>query len=365
MFKYLIVKELKQFMRNIVLPAAALIFPLVVILVLPFLATMDVKNVKIGIVDNSSSTLSMRLAAKIEASTYFIMSGKESSYQKAFIDVEDDKTDIILAIGPEFEQNLLAGKSIDLMISANATNSTKAALGTSNLASIIEDFVTEVAAERGAPPTQAVISQLNLFNPSMNYRTFMLPAYMGMLIIILCSVFPALAIVSEREKGTLEQINVTPVSRSGFILAKLIPYIIVGVISLTISFVAAWLAYDFVPVGSFVIIYAGTVLMAAAMSALGLLISNFSSTFQQAAYLFFFVILTALLMGGLFTPTSSMPVWAQIISKCMPTSYYMEIMRGVYLKGSGFIHLIKPFAFLGGFTVLFSVAAVITYKKRA
>lgn len=364
MFRYLIVKELKQFLRNPALPLAAVVFPLVVILVLPFLATMDVKNVRVSIVDNNQTSLSARLAGKIEASTYFILAGREDSYEDAFVAVEDDRSDFILTIGPSFEQDLLAGRGIDLMIAANATNSTKAALGTSNLASIIEDFVTEVASEKGMPPSQAQISQLNLFNPSMNYRTFMLPAYMGMLIIILCSVFPALAIVSEREKGTLEQINVTPVTRTGFIMAKLIPYILIGVFSLTISFVSAYLAYGFAPVGSFVTIYAGTILMAAAMSALGLLISNFSNTFQQAAYLFFFVILTALLMGGLFTPTASMPDWAQAISACMPTSYYMDIMRGVYLKGCAFEHLIRQFAALGGFTFAFSLAAILTYKKR-
>lgn len=377
MFKFLFIKELKQFWRNPALPVMAVAFPLVVILVLPFLATMDVRNVGVSVVDADNTPTSIRLTGKIAGSSYFHLTDKTTSYSEAMSQIEHGAADVIISIPSGFEKTLISGQGVDLMISANSTNVTKGSLASSHLGSIIQDFAQEILEENGLLQMSQLqqslegsdnifsnIATLNLFNPSMDYRTFMLPAYMALLIIVLCSVFPALAIVTEREQGTLEQINVTPLTRTSFILAKLVPYILVGVVAESIAFATAFFAYDFAPQGSFLVLYAATILMAAAMSALGLLISNFSNTFQQAGYMFFFVILTALLMGGLFTPVSSMPDWARSISHAMPTTYYMDIMRGVYLKGSGFEHTWIQFAWLTGFTLLFSAASVLTYKKR-
>ncbi|MCQ2051052.1 MAG: ABC transporter permease [Bacteroidaceae bacterium] len=377
MFKFLFIKEMKQFWRNPALPVMAVAFPLVVILVLPFLATMDVRNVGVSVVDSDNTPTSIRLTGKIAGSGYFHLADSKTTYSQAMSQIEHGIADVIISIPCGFEEKLITGQGVDLMISANSTNVTKGSLASSHIGSIIQDFAEEILEERGLLQMQQLqqsmsgdnnvysnIAVLNLFNPSMDYRTFMLPAYMALLIIVLCSVFPALAIVTEREQGTLEQINVTPLTRTSFILAKLVPYILVGVVAESIAFAAAYLAYGFVPQGSFLVLYAATILMAAAMSALGLLISNFSNTFQQAGYMFFFVILTALLMGGLFTPVSSMPDWAKSVSYAMPTTYYMDIMRGVYLKGSGFAHTWSQFVWLAGFTLLFSVASVLTYKKR-
>ena len=116
--------------------------------------------------------------------------------------------------------------------------------------------------------------------------------------------------------------------------------------------------------GSFVTIYAASILMIAAMSSLGLIISNYSNNFQQAIYLYFIFIVTSLLMSGFWTPATSMPPWAQAISSVMPPKYYMVIMRGAYLKGSGFIHLWKEFLALGFFAIGFGAAAIATYRKR-
>lgn len=374
MLKYLIEKEFKQFLRHPFMPKMAVLYPIILILVLPLVVTMEVKDVKVCIVDSDNTTSSQRLANKISSSTFFVMSGNAYSADRAHSMIEYGEADIVLTIADGFERKLLFGEGTDVMISANATDATKAGIGSHYLNAIINDFANKTLTENGGAYSSSEaayasrtpkVSQLNLFNPSMNYRVFMLPALIGIITITICCVFPAVAIVSEKEKGTLEQINVTPIRRWQFVLAKLIPYWIIGLVALSISFLLAWLVYGFVPEGSFVTIYAASLLMTLTMSGIGLIISNHSNTFQQAILIFFFVMITTMLMSGLFTPTSSMPYLVQLLSYLMPPRYFMEIMRGVYLKGSGFGHLWKQFAWLGGFAAVSCLVAVVTYSKRS
>lgn len=358
MLKFLIEKEFKQFVRNPFLPKMALFFPMLIILVLPLVVTMDVKKVKVCVVDNDGSSTSGRLIKKISASDYFVFKGKSVAYNQALSMMEHGQVDIILQIPQDFEKLVVNRLPAQVQISANATDATKGGLGSNYLAAVVNQF----------SPTASVIpqiSQLNLFNPGMNYRSFMLPALMGMVIIIIAGIFPAFAVVGEKESGTLEQINVTPVKRSQFIIAKLIPYWIIGLTAMSIAFLVALLVYGFSAAGSYLTIYAATLLITVAMSSIGLIISNYSSTYQQAIFLFFFVMIISLLMSGLFTPTTSMPAWAKMFSNFLPPKYFMEIMRSVYLKGSGFRHLIPQFSFLGLFALVLGTIAVFTYRKRA
>lgn len=367
MIKYLITKECKLFLRDPFLSKFALVFPLMIMLVLPLVVTMDVKNIKVAVVDNDGTLLSRQLVNKIEASQYFLLKEKLTTYEEGLKAVEYGHADVVLRIPPDFEKQLLSGQTAEALVAANATDATKGGLGSSYLAAIIAEFANEVFILQTAVPAQPSsmqISQLNLFNKQMNYRTFMLPALMGMVIIIISGVFPALAIVSEKERGTIEQMNVTPVSKWQFILAKLIPYWVIGIAVMSIAFIVAAVAYNFKPEGSLLTVYAATVLMCITMSGISLLISNYSNSFQQAIYLFFFVMIISLMLSGLFTPTTSMPPIARYFSYLLPPKYFMEIMRGVYLKGSGFTHLATQFAVLGAFAVFFSLMAMWSYKKR-
>jgi ABC-2 type transport system permease protein len=162
----------------------------------------------------------------------------------------------------------------------------------------------------------------------------MIPALMVMLLTLICGFLPALNIVSEKEVGTIEQINVTPVPKFIFILAKLLPYWLIGFVVLTVCFILAWLIYGIVPVGHFLLIYFFAVLFVLVMSGFGLVISNYSATMQQSMFVMWFCLLVVILMSGLFTPISSMPEWAQLITRLNPLRYFMEVMRMVYLKGS-------------------------------
>ena len=190
----------------------------------------------------------------------------------------------------------------------------------------------------------------------------MIPALFVMLLTMLTGFLPALNIVGEKELGTTEQLNVTPMSKGIFILAKLIPYWIIGIVILSICIGLAALIYGLIP-ANIATIYIYAVVYIIVVSGLGIVISNYSDTMQQAMFVMFFFILIIILLSGLFTPVSSMPHWAQAITAINPLKYFMEVMRAVYLKGSGMGELLPQFFSLCGFAVAVNVWAVMSYKK--
>jgi ABC-2 type transport system permease protein len=191
----------------------------------------------------------------------------------------------------------------------------------------------------------------------------MVPALMVMLLTMLAGFLPALNIVSEKEVGTIEQMNVTPVNKFTFILAKLIPYWIIGFIVLTICFILAALVYGLFPAGSLLTIGLFAGIYTLVVSGLGLIISNHSNTMQQAMFVMFFFIMVLILMSGLFTPINSMPPWAKAITLFNPLRYFIEVMRMVFLKGSVLADLIPQMLALVGFAIFFNTWAVISYRK--
>ena len=363
--KFLLEKEVKQFMRNAFLPKMVIAYPLLIMLVMPLITTMDVKDIKLTIVDNNHSTTSKNLIDKTGASNYFILEILSENYYEALNKIELGKVDIIMEIPSNFEQDIMSGSSTEVQIAANAVNGSKGALGGNYLGNIISDFNAELSDKIGLHRPHAISMVVqNRYNQYLDYRIYMIPALMVILLILLCGLLPALNIVLEKENGTIEQMNVTPISKATFILAKLIPYWVIGVIILTICFGISWAVYGFVPQGSFIVIYAAAVLFILIMSGFGLIISNYSETLQQALFVVFFFIMVFILMSGLFTPIRSMPEWAQLVSGAIPPRYFIDIMRNVYLKGGGFVDLAPNFFALGGFVVVVNLIAIISYKKR-
>lgn len=383
MIKFLIEKEFKQLFRNSFLPRLILVFPCMIMILMPWAMNLEIRNVSLNIVDNDHSVTSRRLVDKISASTYFRLTALPDSYDEALKNVEAGDADIILEIPRDFEKDCTVGRSPHVLIAANAVNGTKGSLGGSYLSNIIQSYASEVVVLPARGDMQGDVSgmensklstpnsqpstnytTLNLFNPNLNYKLFMVPALMVMLLTLICGFLPALNIVSEKEVGTIEQINVTPVGKFTFILAKLFPYWLIGFVVLTICFILAWLLYGILPVGHFLVIYFFAILFVLSMSGLGLVISNHSVTMQQAMFVMWFCMLILILMSGLFTPISSMPEWAQAITILNPLKYLMQVMRMVYLKGSGFTDMLPQLGALLAFVLFFNVWAVRSYRKR-
>lgn len=367
--KFLIEKEFKQLLRNPIMPRLILIFPCMMMLLMPWAADLEIKNNNLCVLDNDQSPYSKRLELKASSSDYFHLACVATSYEEAMEYIEDGTADIILEIPSGFEKELIKEGTTHVMISANTVNGTKGGLGSSYLASIVNDFNNDIRKDdlltgSGGNAPNVQLSVLNLFNPHLNYKVFMIPALMVMLLTMLCGFLPSLNIVSEKEIGTIEQINVTPVGKFTFILAKLIPYWIVGLIVLSICFLLARIIYGISPVGNLLTIYFFSCLFVLLISGFGLIISNHSSTMQQAMFVMFFFMIIFVLMSGLFTPISSMPRWAQIVTYFNPLTYFIQVMRMVYLKGSGITELGSQFFALCCFMLFFNTWAVVSYKKR-
>ena len=375
MLKFLIEKEFKQLLRNSFLPRLIIGYPCMVMIIMPWAANMEIKNISVNVVDNDHSVVSQRLIHKIDASSYFRLNNLSPTYNSALRDIESGDADVILEIPRHFEKTLENGEASHVLLAANAVNGSEGGLASSYMTATLADYNAQLHAENpssgivqeaaSSVQPSVSVSEKNLYNPHLNYKLFMVPALMVMLVTVICGFLPALNIVSEKEVGTIEQMNVTPVGKFKFILAKLIPFWVVGFVVLTLSFGLAWLIYGILPVGSLGIIYLLSALFVLVMSGFGLVISNHSATMQQAMFVMFFFIIILLLMSGLFTPVMSMPQWAQIITILNPLKYFVDIMRMVYLKGSGLADLSLQIGALLAFATLFNFWAVKSYRKSA
>lgn len=332
--------------------------------ILPWVTNLEVRNINVRIVDNDHSVISGRLVHRVEASNYFIFKGISYSYSDALSDVEKGNTDIILEIPHYYERDLVNGKSPQVLISANAVNGTKGGMGASYMANIVSDnlSVNNISTLNNLPSVK--IYNLNLYNPHQDYKVYMIPALMAILIVLLCGFMPALNIVGEKEKGTIEQINVTPVSKGSFILAKLIPYWVIGMLVMTICFILSWAIYGISPAGNITLLYCLAMLLALTFSGIGLIVSNYSDTMQQAMFVMWFITVCVLLLSGLFTPVRSMPDWARAITVLDPLKYFIDGMRTIFVRGAGISGITTQLYALTGFAAFMNMWAVLSYKKN-
>lgn len=359
---YLLEKEFKQIKRDSFLPRIIFIIPIMQLIILPFAANFEMKNINLSIVDNDHSVLSRQLTDKVLSSGYFNLTDASPDYEQALETIESNAADVILEIPVNFEKQLGKEGTVHVLIAANAVNGTKGSIGSSYLSSILQDFNSEQG--YGPEMTELGICTTNLFNPHMNYKNYMVPAILAFLMTIVGGFLSALNIVGEKEKGTIEQINVTPVPKALFLLSKLIPFWVIGFILLTVGAFVAWLVYGLFPVGHLGVIYLFAAVYLIAFTGFGLAISSVSSTQQQAMFTAFFFLIIFILLSGLFTPISSMPGWAQKLTLFNPLRYFVEVMRMVYLKGSTLADLSGHFTVVCVFALLFNILAVVCYRKN-
>lgn len=361
--KYLIHKEFLQIRRNSFLPRLIFVFPIMIMCVMPWVMNMEVKNIVVDVVDNDRSSLSQQLVHKVEASHYFIFNGQKASYAEALQEVEHAQADVVMVIPPDYEKELTNGRLPQVLISANAVNGTKGSMGSAYLAQIIASSGGSVSVMGNTGHSS--INVLSLYNKNQNYKVFMIPALMAILMMMLCGFLPALNIVGEKEAGTIEQMNVTPVRKWEFILAKLIPYWLIALFVMSVCFLLAWLVYGITCQGNLVLVYLIAMLLAFFWSSFGLIISNYSDTMQQAIFVMWFFVVCIMLLSGLFTPTRSMPHWAYLSTYINPMHYFIDAIRTVFIRGGSFRDIAHQVFALAGIGTVMACWAVQSYKKNS
>ena len=342
--KYLIQKEFLQIRRNAFLPRLIVMFPIVIMCVMPWVMQMEVKNIVVDVVDIDHTVESQRLVQQIAASNYFIFGGQKTTYAEAMKDIEKGRADIILEI-----------RNGKYLIAANAVNGTKGSMGSAYLSQIVS-----------APfSASSATSVLTLYNKQQNYKLFMIPALFAIVMMLMTGFLPTLNIVGEKESGTIEQINVTPVSKWSFILAKLIPYWLIALFVIIVCLLLAWLVYGITPAGPVWLIYVLAMLLALFFSSFGLIVSNYSDTMQQAMFVMWFFVVSIMLLSGLFTPTRSMPQWAYLTTYVNPMHYFIDAIRTVFIRGGGLHETAHQVLALAGIGTLMGCWAVQSYKKNS
>ena len=343
--KYLIQKEFLQIRRNAFLPRLIIMFPIMIMCVMPWVMQMEVKNIVVDVVDIDHTVDSQRLVQQIAASNYFIFGGQKATYAEAIKDIEKGRADVILEIRD--------GK---YLIAANAVNGTKGSMGSAYLSQILRGSSSSLL-----PPS----STTTLYNKGQNYKLFMIPALFAIVMMLMTGFLPTLNIVGEKEAGTIEQINVTPVSKWSFILAKLIPYWLIALFVITVCLLLAWLVYGITPAGPVWLIYVLAMLLALFFSSFGLIVSNYSDTMQQAMFVMWFFVVSIMLLSGLFTPTRSMPQWAYLTTYINPMHYFIDAIRTVFIRGGGLHETAHQVLALAGIGTLMGCWAVQSYKKNS
>lgn len=365
---FLLQKEFRQIFRNRAILMLIMAMPVMQLVILPLAADYEVKNINLSVIDHDHSPYSQQLISKITASGYFRIQGYHTSINEAYRLIEQDKTDLALEIPPGFERNLIREGEQQLFIAINAINGTKAGLGGAYLTEIIRDYNQHIRTVLTTPtrfqpvPIIEVVPN-NRFNPMLNYQFFMVPGILAILLTMVGGFLSALNIVKEKEIGTIEQINVTPIKKHHFILGKLIPFWLLGNVVFTLGLLVSWLVYGIFPQGSISAMYGFIWVYLLAVLGFGLLISTYTDTQQQAMFVMFFFMMIFILMGGLFTPINSMPGWAKVIAGLNPVSYLVEVMRMIILKGSGWRAILPQLGVILGFAVVLNSWAIWNYRK--
>ncbi len=361
-------KEFLQIFRNKLILRMIFVMPVLQLIILPNAANYEMKNILLSIVDNDHSDYSRQLVEKITASGYFKLVDNAQTYNAALKEVEEDKADLIIEIPKNFETDVMRENQTKIMISANAINGQTAGLAVSYSSTIIREFSNDIRTEwiqqpRLNPIPVIEIASSNWFNPKMNYKFFIVPGVLGLLVTLVGFILTSLNIVKEKESGTIEQLNVTPLKKYQFILGKLIPFWILGMFVLSIGFVISFVVYGIFPEGSFIVGYLFAGIYLIAILGFGLLTSTFAETQQQAMFIAYFFMMIFVLLGGLFAPIENMPDWAKYLTYINPVSYLIEVMRMLVLKGSSFWDLRFHFLIIVGFAIVFNGFAIWNYKK--
>lgn len=370
--RFILQKEFRQIFRDKTILAMMFVMPTMQLIIMPMAATFEVKNVNVAYVDHDYSSYSQQLKNKIASSGYFIMVGNPISYKEGLEMIEYGKADILLEVPFGFEKNLVREGSQKLNLSVDAINGTKSALGGAYITAVIKEFNSNLDVNTKltngtaiTPSAKITVASSNWYNPRAEYKYNIVPGILVLLLTMIGGFITALNIVKEKEIGTIEQINVTPIQKWQFILGKLIPFWIVGMIVFTIGLMVMYLVYGIIPAGSFGVLYLFAAVYLIALLGLGLLISTFADTQLQAMFIAFFFMMIFMLMSGLFTSTDSMPGWAKTISDFTPVTHFIKVVRLIVLKGSGFADVKTEFGYLVMFAIALNGFAIWNYRKTS
>ncbi len=368
---HIIRKEFQQIFRNKVMLPLMFVMPVVQLVVLSFAADFEFKNLNLSVVDQDKSTASRELISQFSSSGYFKTEYFFNSTQQALVEVEKGNTDLILVIPKDFEKDRKTAQPTDVQLLINAVNNQKAGIASNYAQQVINLFnqrnmqLAANSANLSAMPLQVSFSEGYWYNPTLNYKTFMVPGILAVLVTMLTAFLSSINIIREKELGTIEQLNVTPISKFEFIVGKQVPFFFIGMFILAIGLTLARIIFGIHIMGSPLLLFAYCAIYVVAILGLGMLVSTLTETQQQSMFVTWFFMVIFILLSGLFTPIDSIPNWAKAINLLNPMKYFVEVMRMVMLKGSGLSAIASHFGIMTVFALVFNALAVLSYRKTS
>jgi len=377
--RFLIRKEFLQIFRDRTLVGMLVVMPMIQLLMLSNAATFEVKSARMYVVDLDRSEMSRGLAKRFAASGRFVPTDASGSMRLADEAMLDRRVEMILVLQEGFERDVVRNRAAAVQIILNAEDGSAAGVIQSYASEILASYSAELAAEisptlatigaseeppprRGQPVIE--ISRRGWYNPGLDYRDYMIPGLLVQLVTMVGTLLTAMNIVREKESGTLDQLNVTPVKRTTFIAAKLLPLWSLGLVELAMGLALARIVFDLPVRGSLLLVFLAAGIYLIAALGLGLWVSTVVETQQQAMFVTFSILMIYLLMSGLFTPVRGMPPWAQTVAYLNPVMHFTQLMRSVLLKGAGLADVTQELGVLTLSGVVMLSIAVMQYRKR-
>lgn len=367
---FLIEKEFLQIFRDKALLTVIFIFTLVQLLVLPNAATFELKKAYFHLVDFDQTELSRKVVQSFEATGIFELKVQSSDVDTGIDDILNHKVSFTMVIPEDFEFRLQSNRPPEIQLLISAVDGNTASLTQSYSQGVLQKFNRDIALDYSFVKSNSLskagirIIPSNRYNPELDYIIYMVPGLIAILVTLLGLLLSVVNIVREKEIGTAEQINVTPIKKYQFIVGKLIPIWLLVMIVLAIGLAIAAFVFEVPFRGNVAIIFGTGAIYLLGIMGLGLYISTLADTQQQAMYISFFVFMIFMLLGGIFTPIESMPFWAQKTTLINPIAYFGKIIRMVLLKGSALYDVYEQILALTLMAITFLTAAVFNYSKR-
>jgi ABC-2 type transport system permease protein len=366
--RVLLQKELRQVFRDRFMVAQLLLMPMVQLILLGNAATFEVKEARMFVVDQDHSQMSRAIVQKLEGTRRFVLVGSSVSMKPANDAILSRNAGMILGIPAGFESDIVNTGTGHVQLILNAEDGAAAGVTSSYVSRILAVYSRGVTVEL-KPEVRAIgaidVRGRGWFNPELDYRHYMVPGILVQLITVVGTLMTAMNIVREKEIGTLEQLNVTPLSRGVFIAAKLLPMVGIALVELTIGLLIARYIFGVPMRGSITLVYAAALLYLVGALGIGLWISTIVETQQQAMFVTLFIVMIYLLMSGLFTPVRSMPNWAQWMAEANPVKHFIELVRAVLLKGATIGEVRREIFGLSAIGIAALTLAVRQYHKAA
>jgi ABC-2 type transport system permease protein len=369
---YFIKKEFLQFKRDPKMFGVILVAPVIQLIFLGYAANLDVENVKMVVYDRDRTTTSRNFIEEFTSSGYFEIVDYVDSYDDLTDNLNKGKAILALVISHNFEEKIIRREQAPLQVIFDGSDGNQASIAAGYVQSVVTGHSRNILVDymnksgRKISPTGNLSAEVRVwYNPTMKTRNFMVPGIVGLLLSIITLVLTSLAVVKEKEIGTMEQLIVTPIRPYQMIIGKLVPFTILGFVAVIIILTAMRVIFDIPVKGSIVFLFASSFLYILSTLGLGLFVSTISKTQQQAMMIAMFaVMLPMVFLSGFAFPIENMPQTIQITSYIIPLRYFNTIIRGVILKGLGFADLWLEALVLFGIGVSILFLSSLRFRKR-